>query len=104
MRSACTQRDPQAERGGEQREHALAAQAADRQPLDGDALGRDDARLEPALGAQPDDLDRLLAQQARQRQRREHVAAGAAGHDEDGPAHAAPRTVAEPRCSRMASW
>ena len=46
---------------------------------------------------------RLFAQQARQRERREHVSAGAAGHDEDGPAHAAPRTVAEPRCSRMAS-
>ena len=102
-RERLQQRAAEAKRRGEPGERALAAQAPDRELLDGDALGRDDARLEAALGAEPDDLGRLFAQQARERERREHVPAGAAGHDEDGSAHAAPRTVAEPRCSRIAS-
>ena len=49
-------------------------------------------------------LLQALAVMRRHRQPREDVAAGAASHDEDGPAHAPPRTVAEPRRSRMASW
>ena len=102
--SACTQRAAQAKRRREPGQQALAAQPADRQPLDRNALGGDDARLETALGTEPDHLERLLAQQPRERQRREHVPAGAAGHDEDRAAHVAPRTVAEPRCSRVASW
>ena len=48
------------------------------------ALRRDDASFEAALGSQPDDLKRLGTQQARQRQRRKDVTAGAAGHDQDG--------------------
>ncbi len=64
-------------------QQALAAQAADAEPLDRDVLGRHQARLEPAARAEPDDAPRARAQHARQRQRREHVPAGAAGHDQD---------------------
>jgi hypothetical protein len=105
------QRHRQAKRGGEPGEHALAAKSRDRQPLEGNALGRNEARLEPALGAEPHDLEGPLAQQARQRQGRKHVTAGAARHDEDRAAHHRPsrcplsdRTVAEPRASSIASW
>ena len=44
---------------------------------------------------------RLLAQHARQRQRRKHVAAGAARHDEDRAAHARAhaRTLAAARAA-----
>ena len=75
----------------------------------GNALGGDHARLETALGAEPHDLEGLLAQHPRERQRRKHMPAGAAGHDEHRTAHAlsratAPRAVAAPRRSRIASW
>src|SRR6185437_923495 len=79
------QRDREPPGRGEQRAPPLASQSADRQPLDGDTLGGNDARLESAARAEPDDLDRLLAQPASERQRWKHVTAGAAGHDEDWP-------------------
>ncbi len=75
-------RPQQLERRGQQCDQALAAQTAHRQPLDGDVLGRHHARLEAALRAQPHHFVRGGAQQPRQRQRREHMSTGAAGHDE----------------------
>ena len=84
-------------------EDPLAAQPPHREPLERDAFRRNDPRLESARGSEPDDLELLPAQQPRQRQRREYMSTGAAGHDEDRPAHAARLAVAEPRCSRVAS-
>src|SRR5205814_5633145 len=73
------------------------------EPLERDAYRRNDPRLESARGSEPDDLELLPAQQPRQRQRREYMSTGAAGHDEDRPAHEALLAVAAPRCSRVAS-
>ena len=76
------QRDGEPERCDEQRRHALATQAADAQPLDRDALRGDQSRLDAALRAEPDDVVAAAAQHARRRERREHVPAGAARHDQ----------------------
>ncbi len=75
------------ERRHQQRADALAAQAAHRQPLDREAVLRDDASFEAALRAEPDHVELASAQQTRERERGEDVSAGAASHDDDGTGH-----------------
>ncbi len=74
------------ERRAEPAADALAAQAFDLDPLDRVAGRRHEARLDAFLGAEPDDVARR-AQLARDGERREHVAAGAARHDHHRAAH-----------------
>ena len=79
------QRPQQAERRGGEREPALAAQPLHADPLDRDTGGRHHPRLDAAAGAEPDHVARVLAQRVRNRERRVHVAARAAGHHQDRP-------------------
>ena len=73
-----------------------------RQPFDWKTFARHDTRFKAATGAQPDDIARVRTQQPRQRQRRKHMAAGSAGHDEHGTrAHF--DTLADPRTETLAS-
>ncbi len=80
----------EAKRRCHQSQESLPAHATDGQPLDRDAFRRNDARLETVFRSEPDDIKRLRAQQTCQRERREHVTAGAAGHDQDY-GHSGPR-------------
>ncbi len=75
---------------------ALAAQPAHAEPLDRNACGRHEARLDAALRAEPDDVVAAPLQHARRRERREDVAAGAASHDQCDLA----RHVRRPRAAR----
>jgi hypothetical protein len=78
------------ERRREARAEVLAAQSPDGDPFDRDARLRHDARLEAETRAHPDDLDLARAQRIRDGQRREHVPAGAARHDQHARAHRDP--------------
>ena len=59
-RSACISASARRNGAASSVSDALAAQAADRKPLDRNALRRHDARFEPAPRAEPDHFERLL--------------------------------------------
>ncbi|MBV6418546.1 MAG: hypothetical protein CMLOHMNK_03437 [Steroidobacteraceae bacterium] len=90
------------ERRGEQRGEALAAQATDRKPFDRQPCRGHQPCLDALVRAEPHDPAAARLQFARERERREHVPAGAAGHDHHGAAHVV--TVAGPRVRVAASW
>ena len=76
---------------------ALATQTPDVQPVDRDASRRHQTRFNALTGPEPADRTAPLLQLAGHRQRREHVAAGTAGHHDDmqgrRAVHAAPPAV-----------
>jgi hypothetical protein len=74
------------ERRCEPAAESLAAQALDLDPFNGVTGRGHEARLDAALGAEPHDVA-TRAQLARDRERREHVASGAARHDHDRATH-----------------
>src|SRR5690606_36195904 len=83
------ERERELERREDDRAQRRAAQAAHADPLDGDARIRHDARFQPAAGPEPHYRHRAALEGTRDRERRVHVAPGAAGHDEyRPPAHA----------------
>src|SRR5690606_14375305 len=75
------------ERRREQRGDALAAQAFDRDRVDGDAVLRYQPGFHAAVGAEPGYGYAARLQRRGHRQAREDVAAGTAGENEDGPVH-----------------
>ncbi len=89
------QRPHEPERRCQGSDDALAANAADGQPLDRDALLRHHARLEASLSSEPHHFVGLRTQQTSQGERREDVSARAAGHDQNsrksrGDVHSSP--------------
>ena len=68
-------------RGGHQGEPALAPQALDADPLDLKAMLGHQPRLHLLAGPDPEDLLSLVPQQLGNRQGREDMTAGPAGHD-----------------------
>lgn len=71
----------------EQLHHALAAQAADGQRIDGNLVLRHQAGFHRAIGAQPGHRHAACAQHLGHGQAREDVPAGAASQDHDRPQH-----------------
>ena len=82
------QRDDEPERSQQPAEQAVATQPGNADPVDLDAGARHQFRFQPASRSEPADRQAAFAQPRRDRQRREDMTAGAAGHDDDGRAHA----------------
>ena len=77
-----SQRPEQHERRDQQPRDALATQAADVDPVDRNAGGGDEPRFYALTGAHPAHIAVPGSQHAGDGQRREHVPARTAGHDE----------------------
>jgi hypothetical protein len=78
-------RTDQAQRHRELGQHVLAAQAADRQCFEVQAMARHELRLEPAAGAEPDHGDLARDEFVGDREPRKDVPAGTARHDQHRP-------------------
>jgi len=78
-----TDRAEQAQRRTQRRRQSLAAQAADAERFERDVVLRYQGRLQAAVRAEPQNGHIARTEFGRDRESREDVAAGTAGHDQD---------------------